>query len=40
MRRLAGIKDDVLSEHESKKARRKRTDEHKQEGVHPYYEHD
>ncbi len=38
--RRAGIGDDALSGHGSKKARRKRSDEHKPEGVHPHHEHD
>ena len=38
--RRAGIGDDVLSGHESKKARRKRSDEHKPKGTHPHHERD
>ena len=38
--RRAGIGDDILSEHESKKARRKRSDEHKPKGIHPHHERD
>ena len=38
--RRAGIGDDILSEHESKKAGRKRSDEHKPKGIHPHHERD
>ena len=38
--RRAGIGDDVLSGHKSKKAKRKRSDEHKPKGIHPHHERD
>ena len=38
--RRAGIGDDILPGHEFKKAKRKRSDGHKPEGVHPHHERD
>ena len=38
--RGVGIGDDILSEHESKKAKRKMPDEYKPEGMHPHHERD